>query len=269
MVTSVNGNSLAALQARENALANRSGGAPGASSTTSDGGGRDPAVVYAGSSGTPGLSGVLSVQDSLNRAASIADVGASAGQTIADLIKLLKEKATVAQSATGADQKAALNGDYQDLLQTIDQIAKSASFQGVKMLDGSSSGDLQFKADPNGDATINLTPQDFTPGGPLIGLAGTDLLGSTDDIAGVLGQVDAASNAIAGQLSQMNAQSDQIQGHLSVVSQLQTVLAGQAPVDLNADGARLQALQLQQALAGQGAGMANQAPQALLALFRS
>jgi flagellin len=266
MVTSVNGNALAALQARENALANRTAQAP-----TQSGGsavaGRDPAVVYAGSAETPSLSAVLSAQDSLNRAAGVSDVAIGAGQAIAQLLTTLRDKAAAAQTAP-SDQKDGLNADYQQLLQTIDQIAQSASFQGVKPLDGKS-GDQSFKADVTGDATVTVPGQDFTVAGPVVGLAGTDLLGSSDALTSLLGQVDAAGGAVAERLSQMNAQSEQIQGHLSVVGQLQSALAGQQPADLDADGARLQALQVQQALGGQGAGIANQAPQAVLSLFRA
>jgi len=266
MVTSVNGNALAALQARENALANRTASAS-TRQTQAGGAARDPAVVYTGSAGAPSLSAVLSVQDSLNRAAAVSDVGVSAGQTISQLIGALRDKAAAAQTAS-ADQKAGLNADYQDVLKTIDQIATSASFQGVKMLDGSA-GDLSFKTDTNSDATITLPGQDFTVGGPVLSLAGSNLLGSSDDVASLLGQVDAAGAALTQQLGQMSAQSEQIQGHLSVVGQLQRALAGGQTADLDADGARLQALQLQQALSGQGAAVANQAPQALLSLFRS
>ncbi|HEV2531694.1 hypothetical protein [Phenylobacterium sp.] len=272
MVNSVSSSVLAALQAQEQALANRAADAQ-TTGTTSGAGpdtqtqAADPAVVYAGAS-APSLSGILSVQDSLNRAASISDVGINAGQTISGLLSLVREKVAAAQGAAGPGQADTLNGDYQQLLQTIDHVAGSASFQGVKMLDGSSSADLQFQADPSGATTLGLTPQDFTTAGPVLGLANTDLLGSQDDLATLLGQVDSASSAITAQLSQMSAQSQQIQTHLGVVSQLSSALGGGATPDLNADTARLQALQIQQTLAGQSQAIANQAPQALLSLFR-
>jgi len=269
MVTSVNNNSLAALQALENSIAGRASNSQTAvpSSGDSTSASRDPAVVYAGASGTPTLSALLSVQDSLNRAAGVSDVGVSAGQAISGLLGQLRDKAQAAQGA-GTDQQATLNSDFQQLLGTIDQIARSASFQGVNMLDGSS-GELQFKADPSGDATLTLAGQNFTVGGPVLGLAGANLQGTPADISSVLGQVDTASQALGAQLSQMNGQSAQIQGHLAVVGQLQSSLTGQGATDLDADGARLQALMAQQTLAGQGSGVANQAPQALLALFRT
>lgn len=270
MVGSVNSSSLAQILAQEQAaLAARSAGAESAQTQApTDGGqsGADPAVVYAGSSGAPSLSAILALTDSLNRAASISDVGVSAGQAIGSLLEVLKEKAAAARTAT-PDDKQALNADYQQALATIDQIANSASFQGVTMLNGGSGQDLTFKADLSGDSTISLAGQDLTSGGPVLGLAGTDILGSSGDIQSVLDQVDNAQGALAGQLDQMTAQSDQIQGHLSVVGQLQSALSGGASD--SADAARLQALTVQQALTGGASSVANQAPQALLSLFRA
>jgi flagellin len=150
----------------------------------------------------------------------------------------------------------------------VNQIAGSASFQGVTMLNGTSSGDLQFAAGLNGDASLSLTSQNFTTAG--LGLTGGDLTGSSDDLASLLDQVDQASSAVATGLSQMGSQSDQIQAQLGVVGQLQSSLAGaNGTTDLSADTARLQALSVQQMLSGQGSGVANQAPQALLSLFRA
>lgn len=269
MVASVNGNSLAALTARENAQNQRPASSQLPDRGQGDSGGHGEAVVYAGSSGAPSLSAVLSVQDSLNRAAAISDVGLSAGRTISDLLKLARDKAAAAQGAS-PDGKSALNDEFQQLLQTINQIARSASFQGVKVIDGSASADLQFKTDVSGEGQqLTITPQDFTAGGPTLGLAGADLLGSSDDLAAVLQRLDAAGGALDGGLADLGAQADQIQTHLGVIGQLQGALASRTSPDLDAEGARLQALQVQQALAGQGGGLANQAPQALLALFRS
>jgi flagellin len=269
MVTSVNGAALAALRAQENAAAGRAttdgssaGSAAGASPNA------NPAVVYDGAPELPDLAAMRSVQDGLNSAVALSDVGLSAGRTISDLLGMMREKVASAQSASSDGEKQALDGDYQQLLKTIDQIASSASFQGVKVLDGAS-GDLQFKADPNGDGTVSLTQQDFTTGGAVIGLAGTSLLGSSDDLANVLSQVDAAGARVATQLSQMSAQADQIRGHLGVLSQAQSSLAGEGQADLDADSARLQALQVQQMLSDQGGGVAGNSPQALLSLFRS
>jgi len=267
MVTSVNGNALAALQARENALANRPQTAQLQQAGDRAATGRNTAVVYGGAAEIPSLSAVLSAQDSLNRAAGVSDVVLGGGQVIAQLLATLRERVAAAQTAPG-EQRGGLDADYQQLLGTIDQIANSAAFQGVKLLDGRA-GDQTFKADVGSDVAVTLAGQDFTVGGSVLKLAGTSLLGSPQDLVELAGKADAAAGALAQRLSQIKAQSEQIQGHLRVVGQLHNALAGQQPVDLDADTARLQALQIQQALSGQGAGIANQTPQAVLALFRA
>jgi len=267
MVTSVNTGALAALLVQEQAAANR---APPPDASGDAGAGPaapDQAVVYAGASTGPSLGGVLALTDGLNRAASISDVGIGAGQAIAGLISMLRDHAVSAQSAGSPANRQALDADYQGALAAIDQLATSASFQGVTMLDGSAGPDLTFRADLAGESTISLAAQDFTTGGPVLGLAGSNLLGGPDDLQSLLTQIDQASSALADRLGQMSAQSEQIQAHLGVVGQLQTGLAaGHAD---GAEAARLQALAVQQGLAGQSASVANQAPQALLSLFRS
>jgi flagellin len=268
MVTSVNSSSLAALLAQQSAQANhnQAGGAAGSQAANTDSS-QDPAVIYAGSNGAPSASAILSLLDGLNRAASISDVSLSAGQNISDLLSQVRATAAAAQATSDPDARAALDTQYQTLLQTIDKVAGSASFQGVNLLDGSSSGEVQFSAGLNGDSSLSLTPQNFTTS--AMGLAGTGLTGSDDDLASLLGQVDAAGGTLAAQLAAMNAQGEQVQGQLGVVGQLQSSLAGGGADNLSVESAKLQALSVQQMLSGESYGVANQAPSALLSLFRS
>ncbi len=266
MVTSVNASSLAALLAQENAQANRSqtqttqatGEAPDAVP------GFDPAVIYAGAADAPSLSAILSAQDGLNTAASLSDMALSGGQAISDLLAQLKGTVGSAQGAAPSD-RAALDAQYQQILAAIDQTAGSASFQGANLLTGGP-GDLQFQSGLDPADTTSLTPLDLTSAG--LGLSGTGVDGGSDDLAALLDQIDAAASSTQAQLATLGAQSNQIQTHLGVVGQLQTSLAGAGVQDLDAETAKLQALQVQQGLAASGSGIANAGPQALLALFR-
>jgi flagellin len=176
----------------------------------------------------------------------------------------MRDKVVAAQGSDDPNAQAGVSADYQQLVQTVDQIANSASFQGVGMLNGTQSGDLQFSAGLS-DGTLSLTPQNFTAQG--LGLTGTDPSSSDDDFASLLTQVDAASSAVQAGLTEIGGQSDQIQSQLGVVSQLQSSLGSSDSLD--ADGARLAALSVQQMLASSSSGLANQAPQALLSLFRA
>ena len=264
MVTSVNPSLISGL-----GVQNRTPTQTQGASQTGQPGGADQslsnaAAVYTG--GSPSLSAVLSAQDSLNRAASLTDVGLAAGGSISDLLGLAAEKANAVAQTSDPGQQASLNSDFQTLLQTIDKIANSASFQGVTMLNGGSGPDLSVQAGVNG-ASTSLTFPDLTTSG--LGLAGADLSGGPDAIASVLGQVDQASSTVTGALGQMQSQSDQIQSQLGLMGQLQDVLSsGGASQSDTAEAAQLQALQVQQGLMDQGGAIGNQAPQALLSLFR-
>jgi flagellin len=268
MVTSVNSAALAALLAQEQALANRVAPGDRPSATSTPDSAADPAVVYGGATG-PMVSGLLAATDSLNRAASTSDVGISAGKAIGELLAALKEKTAAAQATASPQARQALDADYQSIIGTIDQIAGSASFQGVTLLNGGSGQDLTFPADLTGETAVTLAHQDFTSAGPVLGLAGTGLAGDDEELPSVLERVNAAGAGLAGRLDQMGAQSEQIQAHLGVLAQLQSALADGAAPSESADAARLQALSVQQALAGRTVAVANQAPQTVLSLFRA
>jgi flagellin len=269
MVTSVNASALAALLAQEQSLANRPPTAERSGDTAPTSQGPEQAVVYAGAEDGPSISAALGLGEGLNRAASISDVGISAGRAIADLVAVLRERTAAAQSSGEPEDRQSLHGDVQAALATIDQLANSASFQGVRMLAGGSGQDLTFKTDLAG-ATLSLASQDFTTAGPTLDLAGAGAgsSGGPGDLQALLERLDQAANRLADRLGQMETQSEQIQAHLGVVARLQDGLSGEGGGG-DAEAARLQALTVQQALVGQAAAVANQAPQALLSLFRS
>ena len=107
-------------------------------------------------------------------------------------------------------------------------------------------------------APAHIAPQDLT--GSQSSLTAPESLAG-DGTAGV----EPASEALP-------SQSDQVTAHAGLVAlasgALQSGVGGLVTPDLDGEGARLQALQLQQQLSTQNVSIANQAPQALLALLR-
>jgi len=197
----------------------------------------------------------------LGAASSAADAAVSAGQVIADLLSRMRQAAATASdpSVTGA-QRNALNNVYQFSLARIGDTLSQAQAGGVNLVDGSQTGDVQV-----GGAT--LSPADLTPGGSLIGLsANTNLLdpSSAAAAAGALGQAIASVGQAVDKLA---GQSQAIQGHLDLLSQASGGAAGVSGA-VDQDGARLLSLMVQQQLSGGGFSVANQVPQAILALFR-
>jgi flagellin len=77
------------------------------------------------------------VQDGIDRATSVIDVGLSAGEAIGDILKQLKEKAVAGQANDlSQDQRDALQADFLALRNQIDQIANAATFNGSNLVNG-------------------------------------------------------------------------------------------------------------------------------------
>ncbi|HRO02591.1 MAG TPA: flagellin, partial [Terricaulis sp.] len=83
------------------------------------------------------VSSLGAVMDGIDRATSVIDVGLSAGEAIGDILKQLKEKSVAAQATDlSADQRAALQADFNALRNQIDQISNAATFNGSNLVNG-------------------------------------------------------------------------------------------------------------------------------------
>ena len=206
-----------------------------------------------------GLSGGLA------DAASAADAALSSGRVILGLLGRLKAAAEAASDpGLSSDQREGLDAAFQSDLARIDQTAAAASGGGLNLIDGSAAGPLE------GAAT--LTPVNLSLGGPIIGLSAGASLSDPVAAAAIADQLGQALDNAGQALGRIALQGRAIETHLALVSQALAAIspgvAGAINAGLDGDGARLQALQVQQQLAGVGSGLANQAPQAILALFQ-
>jgi flagellin len=86
------------------------------------------------------ISALGSVRDGIDRANSVIDLGLSAGEAIGDILKQMKEKSVAAQATDlSTDQRNALVADFNALRSQIDQIANSATFNGINLVNAASS----------------------------------------------------------------------------------------------------------------------------------
>ena len=203
----------------------------------------------------------------LANAASAADAAVSAGGVVLGLLgKLQSDAKSAADPSLSTDQRDALNADFQSNLAQINETLGGAGAGGLNLLDGSASGPQSL------DGGATLTGTDLSVGGPIVGLSPDANLSDAGSAASIADQIGQAIDQAGQALAQISSQGQTIESHLALVSQaassLSPMLAGAINVGLNDDGARLQALQVQQQLAGVGSGLANQAPQAILALFQ-
>lgn len=235
---------------------------------------KDSASIYAiAQKQRADYSSLSAVKMSLDRATSITDVALTAGQQISDILVQMREKVVgAAEGSASAATRKAFDDEYQTLLSAISQFASSAEFDGVSVLNGTMTADLNFLANADGDSYIRLTPQDFTVSGSIIGLAGTTLTGDTAATQSVLAGLDAAIAAVTSALAEMGAQAKQIEKHVTFVTKLQdtleTGIGNLVDADIAKESARLQALQVQQQLGAQALSIANAQPQVILKLFQ-
>jgi len=235
---------------------------------------KDNAAVWSIAQGQRADIGALSaVQMSLNRAQSIADVSATAGQSISDLLVQLKEKVVSAMDTSiDTSSRNALDSDFKSILRQISQVVQNASFDGANLLDGSLAGNIKFLANADANAYITLSTRSMTLGGSIITLAATASLGTVTLATGILAQLDTSMDNVNQALGSLGSQTRQIEAHNKFVSKLmdtlETGVGNLVDADLAKESAKLQALQVQQQLGTQALSIANQAPQVILQLFK-
>ena len=255
MTISIQGSSAAVLTTLD-PLAQQGGIAAGASAAASqaiDGAATsNPFIDLSGlsTSALPGPSGAAA------SSAGVADAAVASGAIVEGLLAQMRDAAISASdpNITG-DQRAALNAGFQSGLSQIQAAVAAAGVDGTNLLDGSA-----------GSPTAGgLASFDFSLGGSVIGVPAGASLSDPATAANLADQLQTALGNVGGAVSTLADQSDAIQDDLA--SALQADSAGVDP-SLDADGARLAALQIQQQLSGGSASIGNQAPAAILALFR-
>lgn len=236
---------------------------------------KDNASVFAvAQSQRADMQALSAVTDGLNRARSISDVAISAGQSVSDLLATLRDKALAATDGTlDATSRAALNTDFQAILQRITQTVTAASFDGSNLLDGSLTGGLPFIASADASASITLTGQDFSLGGATITVPANGDISTQAGANSMLALVQGSITNVNAAIANLGAQSDQISAHTSFIAKLSDSLkvgvGNLVDADIAAESARLTALQVQQQLGAQSLSIANQTPSIILSLFKN
>ena len=97
---------------------------------------RDNGAVFAIAEGQRSrVSSIASVKDGIDRANAAIDVALSAGEAVGKILKDMKTKAVAAQAADlSTEQRAALQTDFDSLRAQVDQVANSATFNGINLV---------------------------------------------------------------------------------------------------------------------------------------
>ncbi|MGF1457271.1 MAG: flagellin [Alphaproteobacteria bacterium] len=211
------------------------------------------------------------VTESLDRVRSTTDVALAAGEGISDLLVEMKEKALAASDESiDSASRSALNEDFKALRDQITTIVENASFNGVNLVDGSSSNTTAL-ASANGSSTITVDSEDLTLSGSTITVTASTEINSQSGAASIVSALDSSIESVNNALARLGTGSRKLEIHSEFVSKLSDSLrsgiGNLVDADLAQESARLQALQVQQQLGSQALSIANRAPSSILAFF--
>lgn len=210
------------------------------------------------------------VQASLQRGQSAVDVAMSAGESISDILNMMRETMLAASDPSHSpESRAALNQQYLSYRRQIDTITRQAEFGGLNLISSGSQA-VRALANAAGTDTIDVAHFDLsTTGAALSGLP-ADLTGTIGDTQ--LQAMSTAIGAVNSGIATLGSGAKRLDMHLSFIGKLQdTIDAGignLVDADMAKEAARLQALQVQQQLAIQALQIANSQPSMLLQLFQ-
>tara|TARA_R110002167_G_scaffold14667_11_gene59198 strand:+ start:2970 stop:3794 length:825 start_codon:yes stop_codon:yes gene_type:complete len=234
---------------------------------------KDNGAVWAIAQGQRAEIGALNaVKDSLQRGQSAVDVSLAAGESVSDLLVTLKEKALAAtDTSLTTSARSALNEDFKSIRDQIATVVSNASFNGVNLLDGSSTAGFEALANVTG-STITVSSEDMSLSGSVVTLGASDVIDTASAATASLALVSASIDNVGASLAKLGTGSNSLGTHLTFVGKLQDTLeagvGNLVDADLAKESARLQALQTKQQLGVQALSIANSSTSILLGLFR-
>jgi flagellin len=213
-----------------------------------------------------------SVRDSLQRAQSTSDVALSAGDSVADLLLQMKEKA-LAASDTSLDttSRTALNNDFKALRDQVTKVVANASFNNVNLINSGASN-MAALADASGTNKMTVQAQNLSLGGSIVTIAAAGSIGTSTLASTMLTTVNTSIANVNTAMATMGTQNKALANHLTFVNKLQDSLTAGVgnlvDADLAKESARLTALQTKQQLGVQALSISNSSTSMILSLFQ-
>lgn len=225
----------------------------------------DDASTFAVAAGIRGdIKGYTAVAGALQGAKIGANVAVSAGETITKRIEDIKAKIVqLADESISSSSRSTYQNDLTSMVAEINSYLQQASYNGINLL-GTGGANVLIVA--NVDASsITLRNQDVDnlSMAAIASAANASLALST--LSTFKSNLDTALASLGADLKRIDAQAEFIKQTEETV---RIGLGALVDADLAKESSALQALQVRQQLGIQAMGIANQAPQALLGLFR-
>jgi flagellin len=216
------------------------------------------------------------ISDSLSLGSSTVGVARAASEKIVQTLQEIKSLIVTAQGENV--DRAKIQTDITAKISLITGFVAAAQFNGLNLIDGSSTDDVNVLSSLNraSDGTVTagnivVTRQDLATDGGLGDLEDidvTDNTGAADALESIETLLQTAIDAAAAFGSAQSSINSQAEFVKVLTDSLKSGVGSLTDADMEAASAKLQALQVQQQLGVQALSIANQQPQALLSLFR-
>lgn len=166
--------------------------------------------------------------------------------------------------------RQSLDGPFRTAVQSLAQRIEREIAGGATLLAGQA---LEVRADPDSDAAVDIAGVDLrlkeTPAdSDIVSLARGASIATPEGAAAAAKAATASLTRLDGQLRRLEGDGARLGQHDAVLGALDAALAQNVKPDLDADAARLLALQVRQDLSQGSSPIANARPSSLLAYFR-
>jgi flagellin len=214
------------------------------------------------------LKAIGAVTQGLNNAKGIGKVAIAGTTAISDLLQTVRQKLTeLSNEGITTAQRTILEEDFNQLLSQAANFIDNAVFNGVNLLDSSSSN-VNTLSNLSG-GTLSLTFQDLRT--TVLGLAGSSFGSATLAQAVLSTEYSALESTVNSALGSLGAEVRALELQTTFLEQISDAteegLGNIVDADLARESAKLTAAQVSQQLSVQTLGIANQRPQSLLGLF--
>lgn len=235
---------------------------------------RDDGAAYAVAERIRGdMAATNSANQQLGGVKGLLEVTSTALQNVSTTLQKLKEiTVKLADGTITAEQRTQYQSQAKQLTNNVQAFIQDASYNGLNILDDSTATAVKVITGGSGTyysfSSFSALAQVFN----AISSANTWTAGSA---AGALSASGAIGAAITNTLTQLNNFGsyanyidNQITYNKAILDAQESGLGALVDADMAKESARLQALQIRQQLGTQALGIANQAPQSLLSLFK-
>jgi flagellin len=184
----------------------------------------------------------------------------------------MKQKALAASdSSLDTNSRAALNQDFTALRDQITSIVKNAVFNGFNLIDGSTTK-ITALASADGSRRITVSAQTMSLGGSIVTVAAAGNVSTQAAASTMVSTIEASLTNVDAALAKFSSGAKKFSIQSTFVQQLSdtltTGIGNLVDANMAQESALLTSLQTKQQLGVQALSIANQAPSAILSLFK-